>query len=637
MALNAALIRLRNTVRLLIREPSLALRGPVWIQHLCERQPLANQGRPWVLSDQTLRSQDYREWRDAQAVNMDQERKSLLAWLRQQSNPPQLAMLLPVVRPQPRWLRQAIASVLAQSYPHWQLCIAVAATKDQRLSRRLRRFAARNPRVKFQLLSPTSTMSGCANAALAMATGEWFALLDPDDQLSPDALFWMARAISDHPTASLFYSDEDKLSAWGRHYDPYFKPAWNPALQEGQNLFARLGVYNSRLVRSLTGFREGYEGAEDYDLTLRCMDQLDDSPVIHIPKVLYHSRLSPARMMAGTACQPSISRAAVKALQDHYIRQGVEARVEAFSMGFRTHFPVSVDPPHVSVLVPTRNRVHLLEPCLRGLLESTDYPRLDVVVIDNGSDEEATLNYLKKIQLDPRVRVFRDPREFNYSALNNAAVARSSGELVLLMNNDIEVVEPGWLREMVAQILRPGVGAVGAKLLFPDHTVQHAGVILGLGGVASHGHLGIPEDDPGYFGRSMLVQDYSAVTGACLLVRRELFDRLGGLDERLKVAYNDIDMCLRIRQSGYRVLFTPWARLIHHESATRGAECPSSPRFLEEVALMSQRWGHVQLADPAYSPHLTLTRGDFSLPWPPRPGRVSRGPGLPAAVPPIPS
>ena len=622
---------------LLVREPYLMLRGPVWLQHLCERQPLENQGRPWVLSDPTLRSEDYREWRDAQARNRDQERKILLAWLRQQPNPPQLSVLLPVVRPQPRWLRQAVASVLAQIYPHWQLCIAVAATTDQRLIKRLRRLAIRHPRIRLQSLSPAFTMSGCANAALAMATGEWVALLDPDDQLSPDALFWVARAIADHPTAKMFYSDEDKLSALGRHYAPYFKPAWNPALQEGQNLFAHLGVYQRRLVLDLGGFREGFEGAEDYDLTLRCMDHLGDHPVIHIPKVLYHYRVSPARMMAGSVCCPAIARAAVRALEAHYIRQGLEVRVEAVSMGFRSYFPLPADPPQVSVVVPTRNRVQLLEACLRGLLERTDYPRLKVLVIDNGSDEEATLDYLERIQLDPRVQVLRDPREFNYSALNNAAIARCSGELVLLMNNDIEVIESGWLREMVAQVLRPGIGAVGAKLLFPDRTVQHAGVILGLGGVASHCHFGIPEDDPGYFGRSLLVQDYSAVTGACLLVRRELYERLGGLDEQLKVAYNDIDLCLRIRHAGYRVLLTPWARLIHHESATRGAEHPCSPRFLEEIALMSQRWGSVQMADPAYSPHLTLTRPDFSLPWPPRPGCVSRGPGLPATVPPSPS
>ena len=244
----------------------------------------------------------------------------------------------------------------------------------------------------------------------------------------------------------------------------------------------------------------------------------------------------------------------------------------------------------------------------------------------------STLAYLQQIQSDPRVKVRRDPREFNYSALNNAAVCKCDGELILLLNNDIEIIETDWLREMVVQILRPGIGVVGAKLLYPDRSLQHAGVVLGLGGVASHGHLGVAEHDSGYFGRLALLQDVSAVTGACLLVKRQLYEDLGGLDEQLKVAYNDIDFCLRIRQAGYRVVVTPWARLVHHESASRGAELPQSPRFQEEVALMQQRWGPALLADPAYSPHLTLTRPDFSLPWPPRPGLACRGPQLPGSA-----
>jgi GT2 family glycosyltransferase len=265
---------------------------------------------------------------------------------------------------------------------------------------------------------------------------------------------------------------------------------------------------------------------------------------------------------------------------------------------------------------------------LTSILEGTDYPRLELLVVDNNTDDPAALAYLESLGHDPRVTVLRDRREFNYSALNNAAVERARGQMVLLLNNDVEAVEPGWLKEMVAQLARPGVAAVGAKLLFPNRRIQHAGIILGMGGVAAHGHRDREAHDAGYFGRTALVQDLSAVTGACMLVWRHLYLQLGGLDEQLAVAFNDVDFCLRLRSAGWRIVYTPFACLIHHESVTRGAENADSPRFQAEVGLMMQRWQKCLQADPAYSPHLSLTRTDFSLPWPPRPFPNRRGPDL---------
>ena len=320
---------------------------------------------------------------------------------------------MPLAHPPYRWLRQAIASVVSQSYPYWQLVIALPSSSDQRILRVAKRFSARDRRIQLQLLDPRSTRSCCANAALAVARGAWITLLNPDDQLSPDALLWVARAIQEHPEAGLIYSDEDSLSEAGRAGDPYFKPAWNPSLQEGQNLVAHLSVFNHQLLRELAGFRERFEGAEDYDLALRCMDVLTMDQVIHIPKILYHRRSLKRVKETTPAHLPDAIRSASKALQDHYKRQGIQARIEPIAEGFRAHLSLPTEPPLVNVVIPTRNQLQLLESCLRSLLEITDYPRLAVLVIDNGSDDAATLAYMQQIQSDPRVKVRRDPREFN--------------------------------------------------------------------------------------------------------------------------------------------------------------------------------------------------------------------------------
>ncbi|MFN7898901.1 MAG: glycosyltransferase family 2 protein [Synechococcaceae cyanobacterium] len=618
--------------RLVVREPELLSKGAKWFWDVLKRHPASTGGRPWVLTDPGLRGQDYREWLEAMAAAAARERKQAKQWLQEQVQPPQISILLTICGSNPHWLHEAIVSVRQQTYPLWQLCIAWDQPPEAATATLLTRFAQRDARIRLQAKAEEQLSSipygSRLNKALSLASGDWLACLGAQDRLSPDALMWVARTIVAEPQAQLLFSDEDKISISGKRHDPYFKSAWNPSLQEGQNMLGRLSVYNTELVHRVGGFRGGYEGAEDYDLALRCSREIRMNQVIHIPRILYHMRVDGRAGLAAFSLNRQAQDSACRALQDQLSSSGIRAEIEITPAGLRAHLPVPADAPLVSIVVPTRNRIEVLKPCLKSILEGTDYPRLELLVVDNNTDDPATLAYLECLGHDHRVTVLRDRREFNYSALNNAAVERAKGQLVLLLNNDVEAVEPGWLREMVAQLARPGVAAVGAKLLFPNRRIQHAGIILGMGGVAAHGHRDREAHDAGYFGRTALVQDLSAVTGACMLVWRHLYLQLGGLDEQLAVAFNDVDFCLRLRSAGWRIVYTPFACLIHHESVTRGAENADSPRFQAEVRLMMQRWQTCLQADPAYSPHLSLTRTDFSLPWPPRRFPNHRGPDL---------
>jgi GT2 family glycosyltransferase len=432
----------------------------------------------------------------------------------------------------------------------------------------------------------------------------------------------VAKAIAENPQARLFYSDEDKLSPAGELFDPYFKGDWNPVLMEGQNMFSHLGVYATDLVRRVGGFREGFEGSQDHDLVLRCSEQLRRDQIVHIPRVLYHWRVHPQSTAGGAKAKPYTVQAAERAISEHLQRRALPlGQISWTPVGFRAELALPEPPSRVSVIIPTRNGLQVLRPCLASLLERTRYSDFEVLVVDNGSDDPATLQFLADLEQQGRIRVLRDPSPFNYSALNNRAVNQASGELICLLNNDIEVIDPGWLEELVAQALRPGVGAVGARLLYPNRTLQHGGVLLGVGGVANHAHLGWPGDHPGYFSRAQLTQEMAAVTGACLLVRRSHYEAVGGLnEEQLKVAFNDVDFCLKLREQGLQNVYAPAARLIHHESVSRGQDLSpeKAARFATEVAWMQQRWADQLPHDPAYNPNLSLDNPHFRLAWPPR-------------------
>lgn len=565
---------------------------------------------------------DYREWVRRYDTITDEARATILARIDKLVAKPFISVLMPTYNPKPEWLVAAIESVRGQLYPHWQLCIADDASTDPAVRAILERYAAEDARIRVVFRERNGHISAASNSALELATGEWLALLDHDDLLTEHALFWVAEAIAHAPHARLIYSDEDKIDEAGRRYAPYFKCDWNVDLFYSHNLVTHLGVYATDLVREIGGFREGLEGAQDYDLALRCLERLESRQIHHIPRVLYHWRMHAESTAQSTQAKPYAVLAGERALNEHFQRLGIAATSELLESGaYRAHYALPERLPLVSLIIPTRNGLHLVRQCLESILRKTTYPNYEILLVDNGSDDPATLRYFKELESEARVRIVRDDRPFNYSALNNAAVQLTLGELIGLINNDVEVISPEWLSEMVSHALRPGVGAVGARLWYPNDTSQHAGVIVGVNGVAGHAHKHLPQGKSGYFGRANLIQAFSAVTAACLVIRKKIYEEVGGLnEENLRVAFNDVDFCLRVREAGYRNLWTPYAELYHHESATRGFE--NTPerraRFAKEIDYIKERWGEGLLHDPNYSPNLTLAHEDFSLAWPPR-------------------
>ncbi|VTU13769.1 N-acetylglucosaminyl-diphospho-decaprenol L-rhamnosyltransferase [Variovorax sp. SRS16] len=518
---------------------------------------------------------------------------------------PRLSILMPVQDCAVSSLRAAIASVQSQIYPAWVLRTVPAAAQGEALGALLAECAAADPRIK-------------ADAGDAPAPGDWVVWFEPHAVLPAHALFCVAREIVAHPEARMVYADEDAIDAAGRRSDPFFKPDWNPDLFLSRNLFAPLGAFEGRLFQEAGGLREGFDGAQGHELALRCAERVDGAQIRHIPRVLSHTR-SDAQGVAATPNEAQ--RAGERALDAHFQRLGIAATAEATPRGHRARYALPSPPPFVSLIIPTRNALALVRQCIESIVAETAYPHYEILLVDNGSDDAEALAYFAELGAQPGITVIRDDRDFNYSALNNAAVARARGEVVGLLNNDIEVVSPGWLDEMVSIALQPGVGAVGAKLLYPDRTVQHGGVLLGVGGIAGHAHKHLSADDPGHGGRAQRMQTFSAVTAACLVVRKALYEQVGGLDEeRLGVAFNDVDFCLRLRAAGYRNVWTPYAELLHHESATRGLEIAagSRDRLARESAWMTERWGALLRDDPAYNPNLTLDTEDFGLAWPPR-------------------
>ena len=581
---------------------------------------------PPVIDYEQPKQRDYSEWVLRYDTLTDQDRKKIKARIKQFHNSPLISVLMPVYNPPIDMLEEAISSVQNQLYPNWELCIADDASTNSNVHKVLKHYADNDARIKVIFRKENGHISAASNSALELVTGDYLALLDNDDLLPEQALFWIADAILANPDAGLLYSDEDKIDTAGQRYDPYFKPDWNPDLFLSHNMICHLGVYRTDLVRKLGGFREGYEGAQDYDLALRCTTQLTTQQIVHIPRVLYHWRShSGSTAQAGSEKNYALT-AGERSLNDHFKRTNVAATVKLLHFGmYRASYTLPATPPLVSLVIPTRNGLDLLKQCIDSILTKTTYKNYEILIVDNNSDCPKALTYFASIVKNKRIKVLRDQRPFNYSALNNTAIKQAKGQYVALINNDIEVISPEWLTEMLSIAIQPGVGAVGARLLYPNDTLQHGGVITGIGGVAGHSHKHAPRQAYGYFARAQLIQTYSAVTAACLVIKKSIYHELNGLDEaNLAIAFNDIDFCLRVREAGYRNVWTPYAELYHHESATRGSEDTSAKqlRFTKEVLYMKKRWGDELMNDPAYSPNLTLVREDFSYAWPPRTPKI---------------
>jgi glycosyltransferase involved in cell wall biosynthesis len=523
---------------------------------------------------------------------------------------PQISVLMPVFNTPEILLRRAIESVRQQIYPHWELCIADDASTELHVRSVLESYARMDERIHIVRRARNGHISAASNSCLELAHGEFVALFDHDDELAPHALYMVAATLNEKPWLDLIFSDEDKIDSRGQRFDPNFKPDWNPDLFMATNMVCHLAVYRTDTVRQTGGFREGYEGSQDWDLALRVSEVIPASHIHHIPHVLYHWRVAAGSTASSIDEKPYAVAAGLAAMRDHVVRMGLPATV---SMATGTHLRVRYElpnpPPYVSIIVPTRNGLSLLRRCIESVQDKTDYGHYEILIVDNQSDAPDVLDYLASLKTAGVARVLCFNQPFNYSAINNFAVKSARGEMLCLMNNDIEIISRDWLDEMVAQASRPEIGAVGAMLYYPDDSIQHAGVTVGMGGVAGHSYVGAHRGTTGYMYRVSLAQNLSAVTGACLVVRKVVYEELGGMDERnLPVAFNDVDFCLRAMERGYRNLWTPFAELYHHESATRGLDNTPDKlrRFHGEMAYMRARWRPILENDPAYNPNLTL-------------------------------
>lgn len=535
---------------------------------------------------------------------------------------PLISVVMPVYNPPPALLRQAIESVREQVYSRWELSIADDASTEPGLAAVFDDYGD-DPRIRIARRETNGHISEASNTALEQVTGDFVAFLDHDDLLAPDALYLVAREIQTYPDADIVYSDEDKIDEDGKRYDPHFKPDYSPALLLGQNYISHLGVIRRSLVEAAGRFRVGYEGAQDYDLLLRCVELTNAHRIRHIPRILYHWRaIAGSTALAGDE-KDYAAGVGRRAVQEHLDRTGVGAEVTtAESAAYnRIHLSLPEPRPLVSIVIPTKNSYELLKRCITSIVTRTTYGPYQLILVDNASDDSRALAYLDELAARDDCRVLRYSGPFNYSAMNNLAADHADGSLLLLLNNDTEVITPHWLDEMAMWAVQPDVGTVGAKLLYPDGTLQHGGIVLGIGGVAGHSHKGIEGSSGGYFSRLHLVHEVGGNTGACLAIRTELYRGLGGLNtSHLAIAFNDVDLCLRITEAGLRNIWTPHAVLTHHESKTRGYDDTpeKQARFHRERNYMLWRWRAILERDPLYSPNLTRETEDFALADPPR-------------------
>ena len=601
-----------------------ALKNPRAMQRKAKKALLLfRQGGFLAVKERLIKVDRYSEWvRQYDSVS-ERKREEMRTYCERLTYRPLISVVLPVYNVPERFLRVVIESVCKQVYPHWELCIADDNSPNQTVRDIISEYASRDSRIKYVFRAANGHIAEATNSAAALAQGDFIAFLDHDDELSEHALLTMVAELNAHPDADLLYSDEDKTTEDGvRHY-PHFKSDWNPELLLCQNYVCHFTMVRRSLFEKLGGIRKGFDGAQDWDFVLRVSEVTSPQKIRHVPFVLYHWRVIDGSTAKATESKPYVTAAQIKAVTEHLRRIGdtraTVASLPATSM-LRVSYPVPAPSPLVSLIVPTRNQVRLLSTCIDGLLEKTSYNNIEVIIVDNGSDEAETLTYLEQIQKDPRVSVLRDDEGFNFSRLNNRAVELAKGSILGFVNNDIQVIHAEWLHEMVSNLVRKGVGAVGARLLYPNGTVQHAGVTVGIGGVADHMMRGISGQSIGYFCRAVLPQNVTAVTAACMLVDREAFTVVGGFDEKeFSVAYNDVDLCLKLRKAGHLIVYTPYAELIHHESISRGYEDTpeKKTRFDREFAAMRLKWGESLTRDPYHNPNFTRERPQYELAFPP--------------------
>lgn len=537
---------------------------------------------------------------------------------------PLISVVVPLYNTKERYLRELVQSIQNQLYPNWELCFADDASSAAHIRPLLAELSQADQRIKYVIRQQNGHICAATNSALDLAKGEFVALVDHDDLLPVQALYEIIAEINKYPEVDIIYSDQDTINAEGRRLTPYFKTDWNLDLLLGQNMINHLGVYRRSLIEKVGRMKPGYEGSQDYDLVLRAAFASKAENIRHIPAVLYHWRMDSDAGNFSRSQRDKCIASARMAVQDHFDRLGEKVKILP-ATGNPAYLRVVRELPRlkplVSIIIPTRDRADLLLKCLKGLLKRTQYDALEIIIIDNDSVEEKTLKAFARLKNDPRIRILPFAGPFNYSAMNNAAAAEAKGEILLLLNNDMDVIHADWLNEMVSHALRPEVGAVGAKLYYANNKLQHGGVVLGFGGSAGHYFPSTPRKQGGYYSDLYLTRRVSCVTGACLAIRRNVFLEMGGLDEvNLKIAYNDVDLCIRLALAGYHIIWTPYAELYHYESASRGSDqAPDKiDRFKREQTYLKTKWPEQLAADPFYNPNLAINSGYPNLAVPSR-------------------
>jgi glycosyltransferase involved in cell wall biosynthesis len=565
--------------------------------------------------------EDYETWIQMYATLRAEDREVIQNRIALLKARPVISIVMPTFNPPLHYLREAIDSIIQQLYPYWELCIADDASTDSRVKEVLNQYASQDSRIKVCFREKNGHISAASNTALQMASGQWVALIDQDDLISEDALYRVAELINQDSDLKLIYSDEDKIDINGKRIRPYFKPDWNLDLFYSHNLVSHLGVFHKDTLVAIGGFQEGLDGSQDYDLALRFIEVISASAIGHIPRVLYHWRIHEQSTAQNPDAKPYAMLAGERAINEHLARKGIKGQVSLMKYGYRPKYELPESAPQVSLIIPTKDNLKLIKSCINSILEKTTYKNYEIILVDNGSTDTNVLHYYQTIADQRNIRLIEFPGKFNYSAMNNYAVQFATGKILGLLNNDIEVISPDWIEELVSHALRDEIGAVGAKLLYPNDTIQHSGVLIGVAGLANHAHRHFDSLAYGYYGRGALVNNYSAVTGACLFIRKSLYLQAGGLDENnLKISYNDVDFCLKLVKLGYRNLYNPWAILYHHESASRGydRDPEAAKQFLEESTYFEKKWADFISCDPMYNVNLSNTKEDFSLSWPPR-------------------
>ncbi len=531
---------------------------------------------------------------------------------------PKFSIVIPAYKTPEKYLKEMLDSILAQTYENWEVCVADGSPAGEGIERVLSRYAERDRRFKYVILGENKGISGNTNAAMDMADGDFIVLADHDDTMTPDALYECAKVINEHPECDVIYSDEDKMDMdGGALFDPHFKPDFNIDLLRSVNYICHLFVVSHDLVARVGGFRQEFDGAQDYDFIFRCTEAA--AKICHIPKVLYHWRCHKDSTASNPESKLYAFEAGSRAIMAHYERVGIPAEKVEKGVDYGIyHSTYKIqNNPMVSIIIPNKDHHQDLDLCLRAIEVRATYRNVEFVIIENNSTQPETFEYYEKIQKEfDNVHVVRWEREFNYSAINNFGVTFAKGEYLLFLNNDTELIAENFIEEMLGLCQREDVGAVGARLLYQDDTIQHAGVVIGFGGIAGHTFIGLHKAENSYFHRAMSTQDYSAVTAACMMTKKSLFEEVGGFTEELAVAFNDIDYCMKVRAAEKLVVYNPYALLYHYESKSRGLEDTPEKvaRFNREIKKFSERWPEIlKQGDPFYNPNLTLRKSNFAL------------------------